>query len=308
MKILKTFIFAILSFSLLINCATAQTNRKKNVNEINKTPITMEKQQKIRERKPPEVDTGTGNQASLKIVAEGSHSNVTTPFVFVARTAETLAQLQKIVKDLSIEKIDFNRTAVVAAFAGEKNTGGYSLDVEKSGDTISIKVAAPPKDAFVTQILTTPFIIALVEIEQENSLTLDLSSDFTNSIKIYRVSTSDFEFSGGIAGRRKTFAADGTIKILSFGDYVTTIFNLAGKAGEKHRILSESASGEMENGKINLARVEAGDFIDRPHPFLIAAGAVSASKLAFTFSSGKRDYVVRDGFAGGGKLSATKIK
>ncbi len=304
MKIFKFFTFAVLSFSLSISCASAQTNRKKKVKTIIKTPAATQSPRKIRERKPPEFDTETGGAANVKTIAEGSDASVTTPFVFVARTADAFAQLQKLVKNLPLEKTDFNQTAIVAVFAGEKNTGGYSLAVEKSGDTISVKVAAPPKDAMVTQSLTMPFKVVLVEVAQENSLAIDLSSDFSSAMKNYRVSSGAFEFSGGITGRLKTFAADGTIKILTFGDYVTAIFNLTGKAGENRRTLNEIASGTLINGKINLTRVEAGDFIDRPHPFLTVAGSFSSDKLSLSFSPGKRDYVVNDGYAGGGKLVA----
>ncbi|MEJ7700204.1 MAG: hypothetical protein WKF71_11235 [Pyrinomonadaceae bacterium] len=73
----------------------------------------------------------------LKILAEGSYGTVETPFIFVARSAETYAQLQKFVENLPpAPEIDFTRTAVVAAFAGTKNTGGYSVAVKKAADKI----------------------------------------------------------------------------------------------------------------------------------------------------------------------------
>ncbi len=302
MKILKIFILAILSFSFSVNCASAQIDKKKNVNKT--TDSQTGRQGKIRERKPLEFDDGV----NFKTLAEGADASVTTPFVFVARTPDAFALLQKLVKNLSSETIDFNRTAVVAAFAGTKNTGGYSVDVKENAGKISVKLVAPPKDAMVTQIITSPYKVALVQVEQENSLNLDLPANFSSQMKNYRLTSGEFEFSGGFTGMQKKFAAQGTIGVFSFGEYVTLIFNLTGKAGENKRRLFETVSGVMQGEKINLGRIEAGDFFDRPHPFLVANGTFSGNKLSLLFAPGKRDYVVNDGYTGGGKLEAVKIK
>ncbi|MDQ3321811.1 MAG: protease complex subunit PrcB family protein [Acidobacteriota bacterium] len=302
MKTLKIFTFAILSFSLLTNCATAQTRRGKGEPQTGKSPTI--KPGKIRETKPPPIDSGEG----IEMLAEGSDSIVETPFVFVARTPETFSQLQKLVKNLPPEKIDFNKTAVIAAFAGTKNTGGYSVNIEKNANKISVNVAAPPKDAFVTQVLTTPYAVALVAIERENSLNLDLPANFSGAMKKYRVTGGEFQLSGGIAGIQKKFGATGTIGVLSFGEHVTLMFNLTGKAGESGRKLNEIVSGVLDGKKLSFPRVEAGDFIDRPHPFLIADGIFLKEKLSLQFKSGEPDYVVSDGFEGSGKIEAVEIK
>ena len=292
MKILKIFIFAILAFSFVINCA-AQTGRRN----------------KIRETKPP-IIAPNDDGANIKTIAEGSDAGVSTPFVFVARTPETFKLLQALVKNLPTEPIDFKRTAIVAAFAGTKNTGGYSLEFAGAADKLSVKVLAPPKDAFVTQSLTAPYKIVSVEVEQENGLYLDLSSDFTKTAKNYRLTSGKFEFSGGIAGVTKIFKAQGTIRVLSYGNFATLIFNLNGKGSDAKRKLFEAASGALsKNGKINVARIEGGDFIERPHPFMTASGNFTGKKLVLVFVPGKREgYTVSDGFAGGGKLEARSVK
>lgn len=305
MKTLKIFVLAIITFSFSINCATAQTRQNKNVKKTNQPPI--DNRQKISERKPP-IFVSDDDGANVKTLAEGTISGAAMPFVFTARSPETFAELQNLIKNLPSEDIDFNKTAVVAAFAGTKNTGGYSVDIEKNADKVSIKVAAPPKNAMVTQMITSPYKVALVEIERENSLNLDLSADFSNAVKNYRVTSGEFEFSGGIAGTRKKFQAQGTIGVLRFGEYVTLMFNLTGKGGDGGRKLNEAASGAIKDGKINVARVEAGDFIDRPHPPLVAAGTLSSGKLSLAFEPDVRGYVVNDGYAGGGKIEAVKIK
>jgi hypothetical protein len=55
----------------------------------------------------------------------------------------------------------------LAAYWGEKPTGGYSLAVESArleGDRVTVRLALrePPRDAIVTQALTYPYAVAVV--------------------------------------------------------------------------------------------------------------------------------------------------
>ena len=152
MKIFKIFISAILSFSLLASCVEAQ-NKKKNSKKTNSAQTTKNS------NKPMETKT----DSNIKILAEVSYSQVETPFVFVARSKETYATLKKLVENLPAEtEIDFNKQAVVAAFAGTRNKGGYSVEIKKSAEKVAIEVIAPPKVAMVTQALTQHFNVGLV--------------------------------------------------------------------------------------------------------------------------------------------------
>lgn len=302
MNILKIFIFTFVTFVISSDCASAQNKNGKNADKKGDSPIA--KPGKMNKPKSPQNENGKG----IKTLAAGSQSSVETPFVFVARSPETFAQLQKIIENLPSEPVDFSKTAVVAVFAGEKNTGGYSVGVEKNADRISVKVAAPPKGAMVTQVLTAPYAVMLVEIERGDSLNLDLSADFTRALKKYRVTGGEFEMSGGIAGIDKKFGASGTIGVMRFGEYATLAFDLTGKADESSRKLNEMASGAFDGEKINIARLEAGNFIDGPHPPLMASGILAKEKISLTFESGKSDYTVRDGFTGSGIIEAAEIK
>lgn len=301
MKTLKFFIFAVIPVILLGNCASAQNKSKRTIEKA--AGATKGRPDKIRERKPP-IET----ENEIKILAANSNSAVETPFVFVARSTEAFAQMRKLVENLPAENIDFSKTAVVAAFAGEKNTGGYSVNIEKTEDKISINVAAPPKGGLVTQVLTAPYAVALVAVETGNSLSLDLSADFSRALKKYRVTAGEFGISGGIAGIDKKFGAAGTIGVLQFGKHVTLLFDLTGKASESKRRLNEVVSGTSDGEKINPARLEAGNFIDGPHPPLTVAGMIGKEKLSLTFESGINDNHVRDGFSGSGKIEAAQIK
>ena len=62
---------------------------------------------------------------------------------------------------------DSGRGTYLAAYWGEKSTGGYSLAVESArleGDRVTVRLALkePPRDAIVTQALTYPYAVAVV--------------------------------------------------------------------------------------------------------------------------------------------------
>lgn len=294
MKLLKILLAGIIFFNLACE-AFSQANKDKTEGE-NKT-----KTNKIDEPLPP-----IPADDDLSVIAEGSYSSVEKPFVFVARSSETYARLQKLVENLTVANIDFTKTAVVAAFAGTKPTGGFSVSILKTTDKLKIDVSAPPRDAMVTQALTSPFKVVLASIESAENLRLDVSSNWKNSFQTYKVSKGEFEFSDGITGRGTKFNASGTINVISFENLATLSFNLSGKGTEKSRILSDSASGSLSTGKLNLARLSAGSFAQNPKPPVKVFGTVSKNKLSLTFEPLSTN--VADGFQVSGKIDAVRIK
>jgi len=298
MKIFKFLLLAALGLSLA-GCVSAQTNKRRT----NKN--TKPKNTKPMNEKPTVTPTGD----NVKIIAEGFYESVETPFVFVARSTDTYAQLQKIVstKLPPASEIDFTKSAIVAAFAGTKNTGGYSVSVKKTADKILIEVVEPPKDAMTTDALTTPFIVSRVSVEEEKTLPIEVSDNWKSAMQTYKVASGKFESSGGFAGRLKRFDAEGTIGVLSFGDYATFFFNLSGKGADaKDMRLTEAASGVTKNGKIDLTRLDAGSFSEGPKPPLKVSGTRTSDKLVLTFEP--LPAVAADGFQVGGKVEAVKIK
>ena len=244
-------------------------------------------------------------QSELKTIAEGAKSNIETPFVFVARDAKTFELLKTSVEDLpAASTIDFTKTAVVAAFAGMKNTGGYSLAVKQTGENFAIEILSPPPGAITAQVLTSPYKISLVPVEAENSLNLTVSEDFKSAIKTYKITSSEFEYSGGFAGRLKKFSADGTIDVMQVGNLVTLDFNLSGKGADKEMKLTETASGILKDGKTELMRLDAGSFSEGPKPPNKVSGSMSENKLILTFEPLPTN--VADGFSMSGKLEAVK--
>lgn len=243
----------------------------------------------------------------VKIITEGSHGKIEQPFLFVVRSAETFRQLQTAVGNLpSAAGINFEKQAIIAAFAGTRSTGGYSVEIKKSGGKVSVAVNNPPADAMLTQALTTPYRIAVVPVEAENGLNLEISDDWKKAARVYKLSSGEFEYSGGIAGRTKKFSAEGRIEVWQFSDLATLKFDLTGKNAEKNMRLTETASGAAVNGEINLTRLDAGSFSEGPKPPVKISGTISGGELSLIFEPLPTN--VRDGFAVQGKLEAVLIK
>src|SRR4051794_35148180 len=66
----------------------------------------------------------------LKVLAQGGMSEVDQPLVIVARDESVYDALKQLVSGLpDMTPEFFRRSAVVAAFAGQKRTGGYSVKI-----------------------------------------------------------------------------------------------------------------------------------------------------------------------------------
>jgi hypothetical protein len=299
MKVLKFLLPVLVSLSLT-GCASAQIKKGKTEKSKTQTTKTIEKTANDKTN-----DKLMSND--IKVLAEGAYSKVEQPFVFTARSNETYAQLQNFVENLPpVLEIDFSKNAVVAAFAGMKNSGGYSVSIKSSAGKISIDTVNPPKDAMVTQVITAPFKVALIPLNENGSINLELPASWKNAMQTYRITSGAFEYSGGFAGVRKEFGAEGIISVLSFGDNATLVFNLTGKGTEKTRKLSEAASGLIKDGKIDLAGLDVGSFSENPKPPLKVSGTIANNKLSLVFEP--LPSRISDGFQARGKIEAVKVR
>src|SRR5438876_7873123 len=120
----------------------------------------------------PQKSMDTTN-SDIKVLAEGSHSEVTSAFVAVVRDEQVYARLRKVATGLpELQEDFFKRQAAIAAFMGERNTGGYSVQITRSADdSIHLAAMSPPGDAMVAQVITTPF--KLVAVPANRSLSLE---------------------------------------------------------------------------------------------------------------------------------------
>lgn len=247
------------------------------------------------------------SREDFKVLGQGGQSNVDKPFIFVARNTQTYAQLQTLIQELpSANTIDFAKNAVVAAFAGTKPTGGYGVQIKKTSQTNMIDLTAPPKGAMVTQVITQPYKVVLIPVDKDEALSLDSGADWANAMQNYRVTSGNFEFAGGIAGRQTKFTANGGISLWTYGDYVTLFLNLRGMRNHKSRRLMEHTSGMLKNGKMEFSQLDAGNFVDNPNPPFGVSVTMSGRNLFLNFKSLPTRF--RDGFTGSGKIGAVKVQ
>src|ERR687893_1241639 len=96
-------------------------------------------------------------QISAGALGQGSKG----PRVIVAPSAAAISEA------IGTSIPDAGRGTYLAAYWGEKPTGGYSLAVESArleGDRVTVRLALqePPPDAILTQALTYPYAMAVI--------------------------------------------------------------------------------------------------------------------------------------------------
>ncbi len=310
MKVYKYKLLLVLAFTLFFGIGW-QTDCDSPKNE---NGAKMEKDMNNPKGNPdgnvPEKVEPVKSAADAKVIGEGFYSDVKNPFVFVADTKETYAQLQNLAKNLpAADAFDFEKFAVIAAFAGEKNTGGFSVEFEGADGNFSVKVKQPPKGAIVTQVITSPYKIVVAPVNAENgNLILNLSENWTKAAQNYKVADGEIEFSGGITGKQERYKPEGSIKVFRSGEYLTLFFDLQGKTAGKTYQTKDIASGKITNGNFNLPNLRATNLIERPHPSFAVSGTISGEKLSLELKKSDKDFPVNDGYEGSGKIEASKLK
>src|SRR5437773_5103834 len=148
----------------------------------------------------PATQSEQPKPGELKVLAEGYNSAVPNSFVAVVRDTSTYAALVKL--DGNLPKLDeefFKSNAVVAAFLGERNTGGYSVDIIREGPAgFRVVEKKPGKDMMVAQVITSPFKLVSVPAGGASPILLDLG-DAWNRQKKYVVMKGTFIMTCGIA-------------------------------------------------------------------------------------------------------------
>jgi PrcB C-terminal len=272
---------------------SAQTNR--GTNQSNATP-------------KPSPKEGGETSGDIKVLREGSYNLVAEPFVAVARDAETYQELRRLDDNLPILKEDeFKRIAVVAAFLGERRTGGYGIEMTRApeGD-VRIREKTPPRDAMLTQALTRPYKIVSVPIQDEARLKVEVGEAWRAAMRPYNVASGEFTMTGGFAGRKETMRLEGTLTVMRHERLATIFFNLQGTGGSKARELKETATGIVQaSGALRLARFNAGSLVEPPANLLAAKGELTNNESNLTLSFDSLPSNINDGYQGTGRLSAT---
>ena len=111
---------------------------------------------------PSSGTTGPSEELRVEGISSGAPGQgPARPRVVLAPSAAALSQ------EIGAAVPDSGGGTYLAAYWGEKPTGGYSLAVRSAsleGERVSVQLALkePPPDAMVTQALTYPYAVALV--------------------------------------------------------------------------------------------------------------------------------------------------
>jgi hypothetical protein len=251
-------------------------------------------------------------KGEIKVLAAGGYSQVNDAFVAVARDAETYAALRELAKDLPDMNADFfEHNAVIAAFLGQRRTGGYGISITRAADGIvHLEQESPAKGAMTTQALTAPFKIVSVPTGDsafrfENTLRVEVGGAWQAALRPYRLTAGEFKMSGGFLGRTEKFGLTGDLRIMREGSLATFIFNLKSSGGTKARVLQETATGLVQkSNQLTIPYLEAGTLVDLPRSALRAQGSFTAGEDNLSLAFDSLPSNIADGFGGEGKLEA----
>src|ERR1043166_9641074 len=191
------------------------------------------------------VLTSTDCSADLKDLAEGSVRPIRPSFVGVFRDAETYAALRAQATNLPELKADFFKSnLVIAAFLGQRNTGGYSLAISQQ-PTGQIRIAekAPRPDAIVAQMITSPFKLVSMPANGTPPVQLSLDERFNQRSQLYRVSNGTFTVSGGFAGRTEQYKLAGKLQVMRLAGVISIGLAIVRESATRERSLRDFATG-----------------------------------------------------------------
>jgi hypothetical protein len=244
----------------------------------------------------------------IKVLVEGYHSKITKPFVAVARDAETYAAL--IALDENLPKLDadfFKENVAVAAFLGERNTGGYSVEIRANAIEILVLEKKPGKGVMVPQMITSPFQIVALKGATNSAVRLNLFADdsWRPAIPSYRVTSGRFKMSGGFAGTSEEFGLEGPIGVMRASNLATFWFRIVGSETKKRRLLMECATGLTDSdGNVKINRMSADSLVDPLNSGLAGTVTFSEEGRKFALIMISRPSMVADGYSGQGTIEA----
>src|SRR5512138_225460 len=91
-----------------------------------KTSHPPKQPQKSSEQKANPLGEEGQVSGELKVITQGFYSSITDPFIAIIRDDATYAELAKLDPNLPKLNVDLKTNVVIAAFLGQRNTGGYS--------------------------------------------------------------------------------------------------------------------------------------------------------------------------------------
>ena len=273
-------------------------------------PSTQKPSPQVSPVSEEEGNLGTKVSGEIKELAAGGYSSVRESFVVVARDARTYAVIRQLHDKLPELGADFFKSgAVVAAFLGQRSSGGYGVQITRGGagggaSILRVSEKTPAKGSFSTMALTSAFQIVSVPVDEESTLALELDATWREAARPYKVDAGEFVRMGGFTGRPERSALAGELRIMRHAQLATFFFALSSVEGKQR--LQDVATGTVApEGALTLTRLDPGSFVPPPRHPLRARGqfADNEGRLSLTFEV--METKVNDGYGGQGKLEAT---
>ena len=287
-------------FSLLLSGGAGGCRASKNSSPQNQP-------RKTNEQKTIPIENENETSGTLKVIAQGFHSSITDPFVAVVRDEATYAELAKLDPNLPKFNIDLKTNIVIAAFLGQRNTGGFSVEVVQGAKgEIRISEKAPGKDVMVPQMITAPFKIVSIPIGGTAPVSISAGETFRPTAQLYRIDKGSFTISGGFAGRSETYSLAGKLQVTRLGNLVTVGFAVVSTGTSRERSLRDMATGVMTDNSLAISRMSRGSLVDAPAGDLRVSGRFGeTNKLVLDFDTGA--ITVPDGYQGKGTIEAEMV-
>ncbi|HLL15184.1 MAG TPA: protease complex subunit PrcB family protein [Pyrinomonadaceae bacterium] len=273
-------------------------------------PSTQKPSPQVSPVSEEEGNLGTKVSGEIKELAAGGYSSVRESFVVVARDARTYAVIRQLHDKLPELGADFFKSgAVVAAFLGQRSSGGYGVQITRGGagggaSILRVSEKTPAKGSFSTMALTSAFQIVSVPVDEESTLALELDATWREAVRPYKVDAGEFVRMGGFTGRPERSTLAGELRIMRHAQLATFFFALSSVEGKQR--LQDVATGTVApEGALTLTRLDPGSFVPPPRHPLRARGqfADNEGRLSLTFEV--METKVNDGYGGQGKLEAT---
>ena len=189
---------------------------------------------------------------------------------------------------------------MLAAFLGERNTGGYSVEITPSPVDINILEKKPGKDIMVTQMITTPFKIVALQGMANAAVRLTLDEAWRQQMQFYRVTSGSFRVAGGFAGTSEEFGLEGVVGVMRKGKLVTIWLRIVSSGVPKRRLLMECSTALRDGDTIHVNRMSADSLVSQPNGGLGATAMFSekGKKLLLSLDSGPGTTLIADGYSG----------
>ena len=203
-------------------------------------------------QKPARVREG-----AMRVLAEGSYGGA-GPFIAVAREPKVYAALRGMAPSLPELDADFFRSnAVAAVFIGQRNTGGYAVEIgHEGGGRLVVSESAPPPDAITTQAITHPFKVVSVPVGRGEGVSFELQGGLAAALlRPYRVAAG--ELKTGVPHGGGPLRLEGALGLARQGALATVLFDLKGSGGRG--VLRSAATGFIEaDGRFSVGDVNSG--------------------------------------------------